>query len=182
MVEHAPGPTATSPRTCPSGGCCASPGWTGSPVYFVHVSCKEGLEAIREARAESMPVYGETLHNYCCFNADTYREENGMKYHTYPSLKSEEDRLALWDGIVRGGLNTMATDEYCTSWALKVAGRLVSDVVGGHNGAATRVGITYSEGVSQAGHVAAALRRRDVGQRRQDYGPLSPQGRHRPGQ
>ena len=125
--------------------------WTGSPVYFVHVSCKEGLEAIREARAESMPVYGETLHNYCCFNADTYREENGMKYHTYPSLKSEEDRLALWDGIVRGGLNTMATDEYCTSWALKVAGRLVSDVVGGHNGAETRVGITYSEGVSKRG-------------------------------
>jgi dihydropyrimidinase len=125
--------------------------WTGSPVYFVHVSAKQGLDAIREARAKGMPVYGETLHNYCCFNSDNYREENGMKYHTYPSLKSEEDRLALWDGIVRGGLNTMATDEYCTSWEVKVAGKLISNVTGGHNGVETRVGITYSEGVSKRG-------------------------------
>jgi dihydropyrimidinase len=125
--------------------------WTGSPVYFVHVSAKEGLEAIREARAKGMPAYGETLHNYCCFSADNYREENGMKYHTYPSLKSEADRQALWDGIVRGGLNTMATDEYCTSWAVKIRGRTISDVTGGHNGAETRVGVTYSEGVSRRG-------------------------------
>ena len=125
--------------------------WTGAPVYFVHVSARQGLAAIQEARAKGLPVYGETLHNYCCFNADNYREENGMRYHTYPSLKSEEDRLALWDGIVRGGLNTMATDEYCTSWEIKIAGRTVSDVTGGHNGAETRVGITYSEGVSRRG-------------------------------
>jgi dihydropyrimidinase len=125
--------------------------WTGSPVYFVHVSAREGVEAIREARARGRPVYGETLHNYCCFNADNYREENGMRYHTYPSLKSEADRLSLWDGIVRGGLNTMATDEYCTSWEVKIRGKTISDVTGGHNGAETRVGITYSEGVSRRG-------------------------------
>ena len=125
--------------------------WTGAPVYFVHVSAKQGVEAIQEARAKGMPVYGETLHNYCCFSAENYREENGMKYHTYPSLKSEEDRLSLWEGIVRGGLSTMATDEYCTSWELKIAGRTISDVTGGHNGAETRVGISYSEGVSKRG-------------------------------
>ncbi|MFQ6028941.1 MAG: amidohydrolase family protein [Dehalococcoidia bacterium] len=125
--------------------------WTGSPVYFVHVSAKQGLNAIQEARSKGMPVYGETLHNYCCFNAENYKEENGMKYHTYPSLKSEEDRLSLWDGIVRGGLNTMATDEYCTSWDVKIEGKLISDVTGGHNGIETRVGITYSEGVSKRG-------------------------------
>ncbi len=125
--------------------------WTGSPVYFVHVSAREGIQAIGESRAKGMPIYGETLHNYCCFNADNYKEENGMKYHTYPSLKSEEDRQALWDGIVNGALNTMATDEYCTSWELKIQGKTVRDVTGGHNGAETRVGITYSEGVSKRG-------------------------------
>ena len=45
----------------------------------------------------------------------------------------------------------MATDEYCTSWDVKISGRTVSDVTGGHNGAETRVGITYSEGVSKRG-------------------------------
>ena len=125
--------------------------WTGAPVYFVHVSAMQGLAAIQESRAKGMPVYGETLHNYCCFSADNYREENGMKYHTYPSLKSEEDRQTLWNGIVRGGLSTMATDEYCTSWELKIEGRTISDVTGGHNGAETRLGITFSEGVSKRG-------------------------------
>ena len=125
--------------------------WTGSPVYFVHVSAKEGIQAIGESRAKGMPIYGETLHNYCCFNAENYKEENGMKYHTYPSLKSEEDRQSLWNGIVAGGLHTMATDEYCTSWDLKIQGKTVRDVTGGHNGAETRVGITYSEGVSKRG-------------------------------
>ena len=74
-----------------------------------------------------------------------------MKYHTYPSLKSEEDRLALWDGLLKGGLSCMATDEYCTSYDLKVAGKRIDDVTGGHNGAETRVGITYSEGVARWG-------------------------------
>ena len=125
--------------------------WTGAPVYFVHVSAKHGVEAIQEARAKGMPVYGETLHNYCCFSSDNYQEDNGMKYHTYPSLKSEDDRLSLWDGIIRGGLSTMATDEYCTTWDIKIHGRTISDVTGGHNGAETRVGISYSEGVSKKG-------------------------------
>jgi dihydropyrimidinase len=125
--------------------------WTGAPIYFVHVSALQGVQAIQEARANGRPVYGETLHNYCCFSEENYKEDNGMKYHTYPSLKSEADRLSLWDGIVQGGLQTMATDEYCTSWETKIAGRTISDVTGGHNGAEARVGITYSEGVSKKG-------------------------------
>ena len=63
-----------------------------SPIYFVHVSAKEGVYAISEARQKGLPVYGETLHNYISFNAENYREKDGMRYHTYPSLKSEEDR------------------------------------------------------------------------------------------
>jgi dihydropyrimidinase len=125
--------------------------WTGSPVYFVHVSAREGINAIGEARSQGMPIYGETLHNYCCFNAENYKEEYGMKYHTYPSLKSPEDAEALWKGIVQSGLHTMATDEYCTNWEVKIRGRTVRDVTGGHNGAETRVGVTYSEGVSRRG-------------------------------
>ena len=99
--------------------------WTGAPVYFVHVSALQGVQNIMESRANGRPVYGETLHNYCCFNEENYKEDNGMKYHTYPSLKSEADRRMLWDGIINGGLQTMATDEYCTSWETKISGRTI---------------------------------------------------------
>jgi dihydropyrimidinase len=125
--------------------------WTGAPVYFVHVSARTGVEAIADARAGGRPVYGETLHNYCCFSQANYHEEYGMKYHTYPSLKSEDDRLALWKAIIGGDLQTMATDEYCTSWETKTVGRTILDVTGGHNGVETRMGITFSEGVSRLG-------------------------------
>ena len=125
--------------------------WTGAAVYFVHVSAKEGVNAIREARGRGLPIYGETLHNYVSFTSEDYKQTDGMKYHTYPSLKSEEDRLSLWDGLIKGGINCMATDEYCTDFATKQVGRTIYDVTGGHNGAETRVGITYSEGVVKRG-------------------------------
>ena len=125
--------------------------WTGAAVYFVHVSARSGVEAIAEARADGRPVYGETLHNYCCFSQENYQEEFGMKYHTYPSLKSEEDRVALWEAVIGGDLQTMATDEYCTSWETKTVGRTILDVTGGHNGVETRMGITFTEGVSRQG-------------------------------
>jgi dihydropyrimidinase len=125
--------------------------WTGAAVYFVHVSAKEGVQAIREARGKGLPIYGETLHNYVSFTADDYQKQHGMKYHTYPSLKSEEDRQALWQGLLQGDLHTMATDEYCTTFELKIEGKNIDNVTGGHNGAETRMGITYSEGVSKRG-------------------------------
>ena len=123
----------------------------GSPVYFVHVSAREGVNAIGEARSRGLPIYGETLHNYASFNAENYREENGMKYHTYPSLKSEEDRGALWAGLLDGRLSTVATDLVSTTWEVKTQYKTVADVTGGHNGIETRVGVAYSDGVVRQG-------------------------------
>ena len=57
----------------------------------------------------------------------------------------------LWDGLINGGLNTVATDEYCTAYELKTRGKTIMNVTGGHNGAETRVGITYNEGVVNRG-------------------------------
>ena len=121
------------------------------PVYFVHVSAGEGLDAVTETRAKGMPIYGETLHNYACFNAENYREEYGMKYHTYPSLKSPEDADSLWQGLLDGRLSTIATDLVSTTWEEKTRFTTVADVTGGHNGIETRVGIAYTEGVVRRG-------------------------------
>ena len=121
------------------------------PIYLVHVSAGEGVEAVGEARANGLPVYGETLHNYACFNAGNYLEDNGMKYHTYPSLKSPDDAEALWQGLIDGRLSTVATDLVSTTWEEKIRFKTVADVTGGHNGIETRVGVAYSEGVVRRG-------------------------------
>jgi dihydropyrimidinase len=124
---------------------------TGCAVYFVHTSARDGVEAVREARAQGLPVYGETLHQYACFNAEYYRTPRGFCAHTYPSLKSPEDQQALWDGLVRDGLSTLATDEYPTSLAVKLKGRTIEDVTGGNLGAEARMGIAWTEGVVRRG-------------------------------
>lgn len=123
----------------------------GCPIYFVHVSAREGVEAVAEARAKGQPIYGETLHNYACFSANNYREDFGMKYHTYPSLKSTEDANSLWAGLHDGTLSTVATDLVSTTWEEKTRFKTTADVTGGHNGIETRVGVAYSEGVVRQG-------------------------------
>jgi dihydropyrimidinase len=120
---------------------------TGAPVYFVHTSAKEGVDAVLEARAKGLPVFAETLHHYACFNAEDYRKPRGFCYHTYPSLKYPEDQAALWDGLVRDGVSTTGTDEYPTSLELKLRGKTVEDVTGGNLGAEARMGIVFTEGV-----------------------------------
>lgn len=124
---------------------------TGAAVYFVHTSAKEGVDAVAEARAEGLPIYGETLHQYACFNAEYYKTPRGFCSHTYPSLKFPEDQAALWDGLLHGGLSSLATDEYPTTLELKLRGRTIEDVTGGNVGAEARMGIAWSEGVVKRG-------------------------------
>lgn len=123
----------------------------GAGVYFVHTSAREGVEAVAEARARGLPIYAETLHHYACFTAEDYKAPRGFCYHTYPSLKYAEDRVALWDGLVRDGVSTTATDEFPTSLELKLRGKTIEDVTGGNLGAEARMGIIFGEGVVKRG-------------------------------
>src|SRR5581483_1061488 len=95
-------------------------------VYMAHITAMEGVGAVAEARALGQPVYGEALHNYLAFTSENYREPDGMKYHTYPALKSEDDRLTLWDGVLEGEVSTVATDHVSTSYEQKVMGKTVA--------------------------------------------------------
>ena len=124
---------------------------TGAGLYFVHVTAKDGVDAIAEARSRGMPVYGEVLTLALSFNCDRYREEDGMKYHTFPSLKYEEDRLELWKGLKRQDLSFTATDSSFTTYLDKIAGRNVVDMRGGNIGIEIRMGVNYTEAVVKRG-------------------------------
>ena len=98
-----------------------------------------------------MPVYGEVLTLALSFHCGQYKEEDGMKYHTYPSLKYEEDRQGLWDGLLRSDLTFTATDSGFTTYLDKIAGRTVMDIRGGNIGLEIRMGVDYTEGVVKRG-------------------------------
>ena len=117
----------------------------GAAVYLVHVSAALGVDAIAEARSRRSPIYGETLHQYALRTQDDYSQPDGMKYHNYPSLKSQADVDALWRGMMSGDIATVATDELCTSYAVKTVGSRIDDVTGGNVGVEPRMALIYTE-------------------------------------
>lgn len=123
----------------------------GAALYMMHVSAADGVQAIADSRVKGFPIYGETLHQYALYTSEAYLRPNGQIYHTYPSLKSEEDTRRLWEGMADGTISTVATDGICTSLEVKVQGRRVDDVTGGNAGVEPRVGIIYTEAVDRRG-------------------------------
>jgi dihydropyrimidinase len=123
----------------------------GSILYMMHVSAATGVAAIAEGRSQGVAVFGETLHQYALHTDHDYREPDGMKYHTYPSLKSSADTDELWQGVARGEIAAFATDELCTSYAVKTAGRRIDDVTGGNTGVEPRMAIVFTEVVQRRG-------------------------------
>jgi dihydropyrimidinase len=121
----------------------------GAALYMMHVSAATGVAAVAEARADGYPIYGETLHQYALFTAEAYLRPNGQIYHTYPSLKRDQDCRALWDGMRNGAIKTVATDGICTSLEVKIQGRRIDDTTGGNAGVEPRMGVIYSESVVQ---------------------------------
>jgi dihydropyrimidinase len=120
----------------------------GVPLYVAHVGAREPMDAIAELRAAGQPVYGEALHNLLCFSTEDYRQPDGARYHIGMGLKPPEHPPALWAGLADGRLSTIATDEYTTSYAVKMAGHDLQSTPGGHVGIETRGVIAFSEGVA----------------------------------
>jgi len=120
-----------------------------SPLYIVHVSSIEGVEAIAEARGRRLPVYGESLHNYLAFCDEDYAKPDSMIYHNYPALKSAKDRAALWEALRSGVLDVTSSDDFTVPFAAKIAGERVDNATGGHNGIETRMAYLFSEGVKK---------------------------------
>ena len=121
----------------------------GTALYMMHVSAATGVAAIAEARAKGLPIYGESLHQYMLHTADDYKLPNGQIYHTYPSLKSEDDRRALWAGTLNGAINCVATDELCCSLREKTLGKRIDDTTGGNSGVEPRLAVMYTEMVER---------------------------------
>jgi dihydropyrimidinase len=124
----------------------------GTALYMMHVSAGTGVAAIAEARRKGLPIYGETLHQYLNHTADDYKRPNGQIYHTYPSLKSQADRQALWDGTADGTIHCIATDELCCTLKDKTLGSRIDDTTGGTSGVEPRLAVMYTEMVARRGY------------------------------
>ena len=81
---------------------------TGCRYHVCHISTKESVELIRQAKARGVRVTCETGPHYLVLCDEDLREEGRFKMN--PPLRSAEDREALIQGLLDGTIDAIATD------------------------------------------------------------------------
>ena len=80
----------------------------GCKYHVCHISTKESVELIRQAKARGVDVTCETGPHYLVMD-DSFLQEDG-RFKMNPPLRSGEDRMALVEGIRDGTIDMIATD------------------------------------------------------------------------
>lgn len=124
----------------------------GTPIYIVHVSCAESLEAITRARAKGQRVYGEALAGHLVIDDSVYLSEDAdfARGHVMsPPFRSSHHQTALWQGLQGGNLHTTATD-HCTFCAeQKAMGKDdFTKIPNGCGGVEERMAVVWDAGVN----------------------------------
>ncbi len=81
---------------------------TGCHYHVCHISTKESVDIIRNAKKRGIPVTCETAPHYLTLCEDDLREEGRFKMN--PPLRSAADREALIQGLIDGTIDVIATD------------------------------------------------------------------------
>ena len=81
---------------------------TGCAYHVCHISTKESVELIRQAKARGVDVTCETAPHYLVLCDEDMQEDGRFKMN--PPLRSREDKKALIEGIKDGTIDMMATD------------------------------------------------------------------------
>lgn len=81
---------------------------TGCAYHVCHISTKESVELIRQAKARGVNVTCETAPHYLVLCDEDMQEDGRFKMN--PPLRSREDKEALIEGIKDGTIDMIATD------------------------------------------------------------------------
>ncbi len=90
----------------------------GSPLYVVHVSCREAVEPIRRAREQGWDVWGETCTQYFFRSIDDLAQPDfeGAKYVYSPPARDAANQDVLWDAVRTDALSAISTDHCAFLW------------------------------------------------------------------
>lgn len=81
----------------------------GAPVHICHVSTKGSVELIRDAKRRGVKVTAETCPHYLLLTEEALRSRDA-DYRMNPPLRTEEDRLAVIEGLQDGTIDAISTD------------------------------------------------------------------------
>jgi len=122
------------------------------PLYVVHNSCRQSLEAITRARNEGQRVFGEVLAGHLLIDDSVYRHEDfevAAAHVMSPPFRSKEHQAALWHGLQSGNLQTTATDHCCFCADQKAMGKDdFRSIPNGTAGIENRMEVLWDQGVN----------------------------------
>lgn len=119
------------------------------PVHIVHLSTELGLNEVRKARQAGVTVTAETCPQYITLDDSVYSLSGtqAAKYVFAPPARSKTDKKAIYDAIINGEIQTMATDHcpfnYNTDKIVK--NNDLRLIPGGIPGVEHRVSICYTK-------------------------------------
>lgn len=114
---------------------------TGCAYHVCHISTKESVELIRQAKAHGVNVTCETAPHYLVLCDEDMQEDGRFKMN--PPLRSREDKEALIEGIKDGTIDMIATDHAPHSAEEK--GRGLEKSLMGVVGLETAFSVLYTE-------------------------------------
>ena len=122
------------------------------PLYIVHNSCRQAVDAIARGRADGGRVFGEVLAGHLCIDDSVYRSsdwEFAAGHVMSPPFRPKEHQDALWKALQAGHLHTTATDHCCFCMPQKSAGRDdFTKIPNGTAGIEDRMQVLWTEGVN----------------------------------
>ncbi len=120
---------------------------TDACVYVVHLSTREGLLKLVDAKKQGIKVHVETCPQYLLLNEQSYDYE-GEKYVMSPPLRKAQDNEALWNGLKIGDIETIGTDHCSFNYiGQKNMGDNFSMIPNGAPGVEHRMALLYTYGV-----------------------------------
>ncbi len=122
-----------------------------TPVYIVHVTCREALQEITRARMEGQRVYGECLAQHLVIDDSVYYDPDPVSARAHvmsPPFRPKDHLRELWRGLQSGNLQTTATDHCAFCNADKEAGKDdFTKIPNGTSGIEDRMSILWDQGV-----------------------------------
>jgi dihydropyrimidinase len=98
----------------------------GVPLYIVHNSARQSVEAIARARGEGQRVFGEVLAGHLLIDDSVYLDKDFTRAAAHvmsPPFRPKEHQAFLWQALQAGHLQTTATDHCAFCAPQKAAGR-----------------------------------------------------------
>lgn len=127
------------------------------PVYIVHLTAKESMDAVYRARAEGQKVLVETCPQYLLLDDSVYEKPDfeGAAYVMSPPIRPKGHQEYLWNALANGAIQHVATDHCPFRQAdQKIAGKNdFRKIPNGAAGIENRMSLMYTYGVA-AGRIS----------------------------